>query len=64
MRRDLEEIQTRNQFGFSCAQRFSWKLPDTPVTYSRLMDSNIDTNIPAINLTTGVFAASIRDVLI
>ena len=64
LRQDLEEIRRSNQFGFSCAQRFSWKLADTPVTYSKLLDSNTNLDIPAINLTTGVFTASSRKVFI
>ena len=65
LRNDFEEIQSRNKFGFSCAQRFSWKLADTPVTYSKMLDSvATDTNIQTINLSTGVFTASIREISI
>ena len=65
LRNDLEEIRSRTEFGFSCAQRFSWKLADTPVTYSKMLDSvATDINIPAINLSSGVFTASMRDVSI
>ena len=65
LRNDIEEIRSRNEFGFSCAQRFSWKLADTAVTYSKMLDSvATDINIPAINLSTGVFTASMREIFI
>ena len=46
-------------FGFSCVYRFGWERDEATITYSKVLDSSTNIYMPGINLTTGVFTASV-----
>ena len=57
---DMVELRAASlPFGFSCVYRFGWERDETTITYSKVLDSSTNIYMPGINLTTGVFTASV-----
>ena len=57
---DMAELRAASlPFGFSCVYRFGWERDETTITYSKVLDSSTNIYMSGINLTTGVFTASV-----